>query len=248
MSRISSAFAAAFMAAGMVHAAQDGMVEYAGEQRTIFSSGKALPTVSVTDMTKCADAYGVGAVAGLDGEITIHQGKPYVTKVRGEGFTLDHGSAHDAVFAVWTCQTKWREEPIPANVVGYPDLQAFVKARAAAAGIDTGKPFPFRISGTPAEVQWHINVDLTEGKPITRELFAKSKAGYVAKGRAMEIVGFYSETQLGVFISAYAPAIKEESGQKNFIHLHLVTQDGAAAGHIDDILLAPGMVLRLPQP
>jgi acetolactate decarboxylase len=247
MKSLIGALAAAFIATA-AQAAQDGMVEYAGAQRNIFATGKAAPTVSVAEMTRCPGAWGVGAVAGLDGEITVRQGKPYVTRVRGDAFTLDHGGAHEAVFAVWTCQSQWREEPIPPEVAGYVELQAFVKARAAAAGIDTGKAFPFRIGGTPAEVQWHINVDLAEGKPITRELFAKSKAGYVAKAQAMEIIGFYSETQQGVFISAYAPAIKEGSGQKNLIHLHLVTGDGTAAGHIDDIRLAPGMVLRLPRP
>ena len=34
----------------------------------------------------------------------------------------------------------------------------------------------------------------SEGKPITTELFAKSKASYVAKRQGMDIVGFYSES------------------------------------------------------
>ena len=80
-----------------------------------------------------------------------------------------------------------------------------------------------------------------EGKPITRELFAKSKANYVAKNQPADIVGFYSENHPGVFISAYAPAITADSGVKNAIHIHMVSRDGNAAGHIDDITLAPGM-------
>jgi len=199
-------------------------------------------------MAATPDSFGVGAVAGLDGEITVYQGKSYVTKVRGKDYTMDHGHEHGAVFAVWTQQSKWREEPVPAEVKGYRQLQDFVKARAVAAGIDVSKPFPFQLAGAPAEVKWHINVDLTEGKPIDSQLFAKSKANYIAKNQPMDIIGFYSEKHPGVFISAYAPAIPKESGLKNAIHIHLVSRDGKAAGHIDNITLAPGMVLRLPQP
>ena len=230
----------------LVQSTKEGLVEFAGAQKNIFVTGKAEQTLTVTTMAASADSFGVGAVAGLDGEITVYQGKPYVTKVRGASFTLDHGMNHGAVFAVWTQQSRWRDEPVPGEVKSYLELQSFVKARAAAAGIDVTKPFPFLLAGAPSQVKWHINVDLTEGKPITPELFAKSKANYVAKNQPMDIVGFYSENHPGVFISAYAPAIKADSGVKNAIHIHIVSRDGKAAGHIDDITLALGMTLRLP--
>lgn len=135
---------------------------------------------------------------------------------------------------------------MPAEVKTYADLQSYVKTRAQAAGIDTGKPFPFLLAGTPLEVKWHVNVDRTQGQAITPELFTQSKAGYVLRGQAMDIVGFYSEAHPGVFISQFAPGIKPGDGVKNAIHIHTVTQGGQAAGHIDDIVLGPGMTLKLP--
>lgn len=136
---------------------------------------------------------------------------------------------------------------VPASVKGYVDLQNFVKAQAKAAGIDVTKPFPFLLVGTPAEIKWHINVDRTEGKPITKELFVKSKAPFVTRTEAVDILGFYSENHAGVFLTQFAPAIKEGSGMQNAIHIHLVSKTGKAAGHIDDITLGEGMVLRLPK-
>ena len=229
-----------------IPAVKDGLVEYYGSQKTIFDIGKAEAKVPLAAMSGDAASFGVGAVAGLDGEITVFDGKPYVTKVRGNGFTMDNSQDHAAVFAVWTKNTQWRDEPVPAEVQTYLDLQRHVKARAAAAGIDTSKSFPFLLTGTPAEVKWHINVDLTEGKPIDSKLFAKSKANYVMKNEPVDIIGFHSEKHAGVFISAYAPAIKEKD-VKNTIHFHLVSRDGKSAGHIDDIVLGAGMTLRLPQ-
>lgn len=226
---------------------KEGLVEYGGSQKTIFATGKAEGVVPVGAIAAGTDSFGVGAVAGLDGEITVFNGKPYVTKVRGDGYTLDHDHDHAATFAVWARVPRWRDEPIPAEVKGYLDLQNFVKARAIAAGIDVSKPFPFQLAGTPAEAKWHINVDRSEGKPIDNELFVKSKANYVATNQPMDIIGFYSEKHPGVFISAYASAIQPKSGMMNAIHIHLVSRDGKSAGHIDDLTLAPGMTLRLPQ-
>lgn len=226
---------------------QDGLLTYAGSQKTIFETGKAEAKVPVSAMSGAPDVFGVAAVAGLDGEITVFEGKPYVTKVRGSGYTMDNSPEHTATFAVWTRQTAWTEQPVPPAVKGYLDVQNFVKERAIVAGIDVSKPFPFQLAGTPTEVKWHINVDLTEGKHITNELFAKSKASYVMKNEPMDIIGFYSEKHPGVFVSAYAPAVPAESGHKNAMHIHLVTKDGKSAGHIDNLVLGAGMTLRLPK-
>jgi acetolactate decarboxylase len=240
------AFAITACATVTVPALKEGLVEYYGSQKTIFDTGKAEGVVPIAAMSGRNAAYGVGAYADLDGEITIYEGKPYVTQVRGDGYTMSHSDAGSAIFAAWTKNVEWRDEPVPTEVKTYLDLQRYVKARATAAGLDTNQPFPFLLSGTPVELKWHINVNLTEGKPITRELFAKSKASYVMKNQPVDIVGFYSEKHPGIFISAYAPAIKEKD-VKNTIHIHLVTKDGKSAGHIDDLTFAGGMTLRLPK-
>ena len=83
---------------------------------------------------------------------------------------------------------------------------------------------------------------------ITNELFVKSKQPFVTKNEPVDIIGFYSESHAGVFLTQYTPAIKEGSGMKNAIHLHHVSRVGKASGHIDDIALGENMVLRLPTP
>lgn len=82
---------------------------------------------------------------------------------------------------------------------------------------------------------------------VTPTLLAKSKASYVAHNQAMDVVGFYSEKHPGVFISDYAPALPPGGTARNAMHKHMVTRDGAGAGHIDNLSLAPCMVLRLPK-
>jgi acetolactate decarboxylase len=233
--------------AAIVGSKKEGMVEYVGAQRDIFKSGKAASVVWLEDLAGRKGLYAMGPVDGLDGEITIFDSKPYITQVRGKDFTLDNTLNHGAFFLVWTDQTNWKDVPVPDTVKGYVDLQKFVKAQAQAAGIDVTKPFPFLLSGSPLEIKWHINIDRTEGKPITKELFLKSKEHFVAKNEPVDIIGFYSEHHAGVFLTQFAPAIKEDSGMENAIHIHLVSRTSKAAGHIDDLVMGGGMVLRLPQ-
>jgi acetolactate decarboxylase len=224
------------------------LIEYIGAQKDIFTKGKAERVMSLKSLAGRPGLYGIGPVEGLDGEITIFDGKPYVSKVRQNGKVVEQSHDHGAFFMVWTEQAHWQGITIPEAVKSYVDLQSFVKAQAGAAGIDTGKPFPFRLSGIPAEIKWHINVDRTEGKTITRELFVKSKEPYVTNNEPVDIIGFYSEHHPGVFIAEYAPAIKRDSGLKNAIHLHFISHADKMTGHIDNITLGAGMMLHLPKP
>ena len=234
--------------AAIVGSKKEGLVEYVGAQKDIFVSGKAASVVSLEDLAGHKGLYAMGPIDGLDGEITIFDSKPYITQVRGSDYILEKTFKHGAFFLVWTEQANWIDMPIPPTVKGYVDLQNFVKAQAQAAGIDVTKPFPFLLAGTPVEIKWHINVDRTEGKPITKQLFVKSKAPFVTKNEPVDIIGFYSDHHVGVFLAEYAPAIKEGSGIKNAIHIHLVSRTSKAAGHIDEITFGDGMVLRLPKP
>jgi acetolactate decarboxylase len=234
--------------AAIIGAKKEGVVEYVGAQKEIFKTGKAASVVSLEDLADRKGLYAMGPIDGLDGEITIFDSKPYITKVRGNDYTVDKTLKHGAFFLVWTEQKNWVDVPLPATVKGYLDLQMFVKSQAQAMGVDVTKPFPFLMTGAPAEIKWHINVDRTEGKPITKELFLKSKEPYVTKNEPVDIIGFYSDHHAGVFLNQYSPAIKEGSGMENMIHIHLISKTSKAAGHIDDIIFGEGMVLRLPKP
>jgi len=234
--------------AGIVGAKREGMVEYIGAQKDIFVSGKAASVLSLEDLAGRSGLYAIGPVDGLDGEITIFDSKPYITKVRDKDFIMINTFGHGAFFLVWTEGSRWKNIPVPERVKGYVDLQRFVKDEAQVSGIDVTKPFPFLVSGRPVEIKWHINIDRTEGKPITRELFLKSKETFITKHEPVDIVGFYSEHHAGVFLTQYAPAIKEGSGMENAIHIHFVSRESKASGHIDDLILGEGMVLHLPLP
>jgi len=226
---------------------KDGLVEYIGAQKRMFETGKAEGVLHLKFFEGKNNLYAVGPVALLDGEITLLNSKAYVSKVRGNDYYVDNTLSHEALFLVWSQVPRWKDVSVPESITNYVQLQKFIKDQAGYSGMDVSKPIPFMLIGTPVEIVWHINCDKTDGKPITRKLFAKSKVIYTLKNEPVDIIGFYSERHNGIFISQYAPAIKPESGEKNAVHMHFVSRTTKATGHIDNIILGKNMVLRLPE-
>jgi hypothetical protein len=72
--------------------------------------------------------------------------------------------------------------------------------------------------------------------------------GHGADAGVLKQFGCYFEHHAGVFLTATTPVIKEGSEMQNAIHIHLIARAGKASGHIDDITLGEGMVMRLPRP
>lgn len=148
-----------------VHVNSDGLVEFSGRQANIVGQNNIAGLVPIAAMSGGNGMYGLGAYEGLDGEITIFQGRPYITQVRDGNIVMRHDTDGSAIFAAWTKNDTWRDEPIPPDVNSSVDLQRFIRARAGAAGIDTAvTAFPFLIRGAPAELEWHINLDRTDGR------------------------------------------------------------------------------------
>lgn len=88
-----------------------GLVEFGGAQKTIFTSGKAEAVVPLVAFSGNAGVYGVGAVAELDGEITVFNGKTYVTKVRGNAYAMGIGGffseKHPGILTTWCWAVAW---------------------------------------------------------------------------------------------------------------------------------------------
>ena len=160
-----------------------------------------------------------------------------MSKVRGSeaAYVVDRTFNHGAIFLAWTQVREWDDVRVEDSVSSYRELEILVREAARQKGIDTDAPFPFLMSGTPREMLWHINVDRTDGQLITRELFRRSKQQYALRGERVDIFGVHSERHGGIFMA---------EGLK--IHIHFVSRESAATGHIDEI--APAFLrLRLPR-
>jgi len=211
-------------------------VEYIGSQDAIMETGRAEATLSLAEVAGVPDLYAVGPAEGLDGEITVFDSEAYVSRVRGAGFVVDSSFDHRAIFLVWARIGEWDDgTAVPDTISTLEELERFVAETARRRGLDTGQPFPFLLAGTPRRLDWHINVDRTAGRPITRELFQASKERYTLRGERTDIFGVHSPRHEGIF-----------TGRGTRVHMHFVSRDGPATGHVDDIDAA-GLTLRLPR-
>src|SRR5215470_11090962 len=140
------------------HTREEELIGYRGAQRDMLTTGKASRAIALSELPQSPALQGLGPCEQLDGEITVLNGEPYVSRVRGDGYVVEHSYDHGAIFLVWTRHAKWQDVAVPPSVRSYAELQSFIRNEAERRGIATTQAFPFLMSGTPAELRWHINV------------------------------------------------------------------------------------------
>lgn len=194
--------------------------------------------VALKDAVSGAGIYGLGALADLAGEITIHDGAVFISHGRRMDGLIDQRLAGDAQATLLATARveKWREVAIP-GAMKQAELQAFVVAQARAAGLDTRAAFPFLIRGDIENYRWHVIAEPNPhfgghggNAPMARQFDAAGKR------MAAEVVGFYSGDRLEGVIS--------HPGEK--FHEHLLDPARTLTGHLDAYDIAAGAVLLLP--
>ncbi len=208
-------------------------VRWAGAQRALFT-GDLRPHVSLEGLAGLPHLYAVGPVERLRGEITVLDGRAYVSRVEDGRVVVDRSVAHRAPFLVWAQVARWDESVLPPSVAGIDDLERVLVARARSLGIDPTRPVAFGVIGVPDAVHLHV-LDKRDDRRHTRALHEQSTVRFTIERTAVEIVGFYSTSHSGVFIP-----------DDERVHMHACTLDGQMAGHVERIHLGGAMRLRLP--
>jgi acetolactate decarboxylase len=208
-------------------------VKSAGEMRDVMMKGNLDAHFDLSTLRDTKGLYALGPVAGLQGEITVFDGKPSVTTLR-DGKPVVGEAWPKACFLVYAQVEAWQTVPIPKEVETLEQLESFVLGAAKKAGLDVDKPFPFLVTGTPKLVKYHV-IWKSDGLPHTKELHQKAKLGFELNEREVEMLGFYSDKHHGVF-----------THHDSNIHVHARATDGKDAGHVDALTLAGPMTLHLP--
>ena len=123
---------------------------------------------------------------------------------------------------------EWLSLEIPNNIRDSNSLETFIKKAAEENEINTNLPFPFLITGTASQVDWHI---LRQDGSISSEQKAKGKL----VNESVEILGFFNrDNTLGIAL-----------GDKQ-INMHFKNSDTSISGHIDAWVPGQNMKLKLP--
>lgn len=210
-------------------------VEYKGALKNMMHKGDISAKAKLSDFENIKHFYALGASENLKGEIQILNSKPYNTSVIDSSLIFDNSYEKNATLLVYATVNKWNSFKIPDEIKTYEQLENFINLTAKANEINTDEPFPFFIEGKPKYVDWHV-INWKDGD-MEHSHIKHINSGLNGRlyNEKVNMLGFYSNSHHAIF-----------THHTTNMHMHLVTADKDIAGHVDDIYLNNGMVLKLP--
>ena len=213
-------------------------VETFGSLRDIIHEGRLEGRVRLAAALAKPHAYALGALARLDGEFVIVDGKVWESRPAGRGTiraTAYAPGADSAALMVVSHVAAWRDIPV-TRAIPIAALQDTLKARAAALGLPRSGPFAFLIDGPVTGLRWHVaDGRLLAPGPSSHEAHAKAAVQGARDAISARLVGFYSDHHQGVF-----------THHDSEVHMHVLLAAEGLAAHVDSLCVSPGAVLRLP--
>lgn len=194
--------------------------------------------VILLDSLRVPSAWGVGALAGLRGEIVVLDGDVLVSRGTDPMAGLGAPAAVDeATILVYGAVTEWREVQLSQDM--NPErLAQVIEREAESAGLDPEAGFPIRIQGTFPTLVWHVVTGDAPEDGVVNAGHANSQSGmnlYDEPGATGELVGVYTGATL--------EGIASHPGERQ--HLHFVDIERTRSGHLDEVASAAGTSLLL---
>jgi len=218
------------------------LVVYGGMHQTL-ALGRHEARVRLADLLAQPDFYAVGAVEGLQGEITILDSVAYVTAVSKDGRVKPlEGPAASATLLAGQAVARWAEISIAEDVA--PDrFDDVIRDAAAGQGIDPSVPFMFIVEGALAAVRLHV---INGACPV----HARVKNLEIAADRRPYEHEW--DRLRGTVVGVYAPdAVGKLTHPATRTHAHLIYADEASGlrvtGHLERVGIAEGATLKVPR-
>jgi hypothetical protein len=216
-------------------------VEHFGVMREVMMEGKTEARVALADYEH-PGFYGVGALAGLQGEVLIDDGFVFVVRERARAINLGNihlGKADWATLLTVARVGEWREVALAER----SDLDAIERAVAEAvpdSRREGAAPVPFRLRGRFDSVALHVARGACPHAATSPETEPDRWSG---DGMGV-IVGFYAPGRAGV-MTHHGTAIHAHAlvsiPEGDYIQL-----DGSVMGHVDSLVCGPGTKLFVP--
>lgn len=216
-----------------------GVTQY-GSIRETLRDGQTEARVALVDVISGQNNFiAVGAIAGLEGEITIVGEDVWVTRV-SEGAPETSGpdvvDEDKATLLTAITVPAWSTEE---SHTAQESLRAFIESLAHDNGLDLHSPFPFIIDADSADLSLHV---INGRCPMSGAPKSPGTEPWRWSGdnvTDVRIVGVYARGQGGVMTHHGSP-----------IHAHaIVSIDGRMlTAHIDEATLAGSISTQLPNP
>ncbi len=208
-------------------------VTWVGAMMTVHRDGDASPKAELS-IANHPGGFAIGPIAGLRGEITVLDGKPYVARVVDDQEQVVHDWTMEVPFLVYGYVNAWSEVALPDTVTSLAELEEWLPKVAKDYGLDMTKPFPFKLELLDSDIDFHI-ISNEEAGYITHVPHSELMRHFKLEGQKAWILGVYSTEHAGVF-----------THHGTAIHVHMVSEDGMHSGHADAVRFGKETKLFLP--
>ncbi|MEL6674833.1 MAG: acetolactate decarboxylase [Bacteroidota bacterium] len=207
-------------------------VQIAGAMKNVMWKGELDPVITLDTLSRKENLFAVGPETGLRGEIMVHEGRAFVSRIGPDSALLvEENFAVGAPFLVYAYVEAWEEVMLPDSVLNLPTLEAFIEKETQA----KKRPFAFKLAGKATAI-YHAQ-NLPPGTKVSSPAEAhQGQVNFPLYEEAIKVTGFFSTEHQGVF-----------THHDSYLHLHLLTEDESRMGHVDAMQWAQGeMQLFLP--
>jgi acetolactate decarboxylase len=209
-------------------------LSFLGSQRHTIMTGDRAAHLDLRTLKGRPHLYGIGPLEGLTGEVTIADGRPSLARIGADRLVHVTESYEAGVpFFVWAEVAAWQSQEMPSHLRTYADLEQFIGAAGAAAGLT--QAFPFVLTGRPELIDFHI-VNATPATPPGMEAHNQIQIRFELHAQDATLVGFWSSSHQGIF-----------TPMGTNMHVHFQTPDNKVSGHVQGLSLTQGLTLSLPK-
>lgn len=201
--------------------------------------------VALSALPQQPGTWGVGATAGLKGEIVQIDGRLLVSPGSdAQGRVQAPQADEQAVLFAGGRVRVWRDVPVPRDM-DQAAFEAFVQEQARGLGLALDQPFVFRVEGRFPHLLWHV---VTGEHRAGGGHGAPSGPGAGHANQRSDMRLFRQPGASGQLIGVYSGAALEgvvsHPGER--LHVHFVDPGVTVSGHVDRYSVAAGAVLRMP--
>ena len=210
-------------------------VGYKGALKNMMRKGDISAKVNLTDYKDIKNLYALGALENLKGEIQIFNSESFNSIVVDSSLTFDKSYNKKATLLVYASVKKWNSIKIPDSIISYKQLESYIAVAAKNQQLKMDEPFPFLVEGKAKSFDWHV-INWKDGDTEhSHQKHINSGLHGTINNKKVKMLGFYSDAHKAIF-----------THHTTNMHMHVKTDDNKIAGHLDNLTLGKGMILKLP--
>ncbi len=211
-------------------------------------SGHAGGEVQLARLPQRPGDWGLGATAGLKGEIVQIDGKLLVSSGSDDqGRVRAPLPDEQAVLFAGARVQAWTDVAVPSDM-RQVQFESFLREQAVARGLSLDQAFVFRVEGRFPHLLWHV----VSGQPPEGATgghgghHQRMEGGHANQQSGMKV--FHAPGSTGQLVGVYSGVVLEgvvSHGGERF-HLHYADPGGNVSGHVDRYGVGAGAILKLP--